>query len=233
MNKYLEHIKEASFLTSAFTAAKNFGKGVGSDFGKIKEQTKNIGTAYNANKGLLNKGTISTVKALASNKAVQLGAGALSTGIIANKAMNKQSAATNMDAAKTVVKAKVRSSAEGTLGGIGGAALGVGAGLLALKNKRLAKGIIRATRDMAKSDGGATKELAKAIGTKPRKLIAGTLGGALGFAAGGTAGAVHGSLASTKKSLNAQREKKASENKYLDKVASKWIQNTGIDKPGS
>jgi len=118
--------------------------------------------------------------------------------------------ATYGDALKTQVKSKVRGAVEGTIGSIGGAALGAGAGLLALKTRTGAKLATKVLRDSGLK--GEMKEVLKQKGlheVKPVHLVAAGLGGGAGYVTGGVAGAVHGNLASTRNSLQAQREKRA------------------------
>jgi hypothetical protein len=55
--------------------AKAFGNAVKADGKLVKDQLSNVRTAAKQNKGVFNKGTGSTIKALAKNKAVQVGAG--------------------------------------------------------------------------------------------------------------------------------------------------------------
>lgn len=84
-------VKQAGLVGAALTAAKSFGRGAVADASKLGGQIKNVGTAYKANKGLFNPGTMSTVRALGKNKALQAGAGLAAGGYVAGRAMNKQS----------------------------------------------------------------------------------------------------------------------------------------------
>jgi hypothetical protein len=78
-----EHEKKSNFLTSAAKVIKE-------DASKLGDQVHNARSAYEANKGLFNEGTLSTLKTLGKNKAVQAGAGIAAGGYVAGRSMNKQ-----------------------------------------------------------------------------------------------------------------------------------------------
>jgi uncharacterized protein YcfJ len=78
-----EHEKKSNFLTSA-------AKVIIEDASKLGDQVHNARSAYEANKGLFNEGTLSTLKTLGKNKAVQAGAGIAAGGYVAGRSMNKQ-----------------------------------------------------------------------------------------------------------------------------------------------
>lgn len=84
--------KEAGVLLDAIKSAKG---AIMSDASKVGDQVKNIIGAAKANGGVFNQGTMSTVKALAQNRAVQAGAGALAgAGAVGYMAgQNKQASA--------------------------------------------------------------------------------------------------------------------------------------------
>jgi len=84
----LEREKRSSVWGSVLKAGKNFAKGVVEDAPKIGDQLHNIGVAAKANKSAFVPGTISTVKALAGNKAMQAGAGLAAGGFVAGRAMS-------------------------------------------------------------------------------------------------------------------------------------------------
>jgi hypothetical protein len=80
--------KKAGLASDALNTVKGFAKGAVSDAGKLGDQLHNVKSAYRANGGLLNKGTMSTVQALARNKAVQAGAAVAGTGLVAGKMLS-------------------------------------------------------------------------------------------------------------------------------------------------
>ena len=84
-----EQEKKAGILSTALGAAKNFGRAAAADASKIGPQLGNVNAAYRANKGFFNKGTMSTVKALGKNKAIQTGAGLVGAGALAGHALSR------------------------------------------------------------------------------------------------------------------------------------------------
>lgn len=81
-----DHEKKAGILSTALGTAKNFAKGAVKDVAKVGRQASVVGSgAVTGNMGRVGKG----LKMLASNKAVQTGAGLVGAGIVAGK-MNKQ-----------------------------------------------------------------------------------------------------------------------------------------------
>lgn len=204
--------KEAGILDTIKNFASTAGKAIKSDAAKVPGQLGNISLAAK-NNGVFTKGTGSTVKALAGNKAIQAGAaglvGAGAVGYGASKAFGQEKKASAGEIARGIVSpawmksniAKQHGHKEGT-GDNWGQVLGTHAGGLARANLRSdVHGLTGAGLGAA---GGAA--LAAILRQNPE--TAATIGAGIG----GTAGIIHGALTSIKnqaKEFHKQYEKKA------------------------